>query len=419
MKLLSFVVARRAGFKENETSRKPHEKRFAWGCSGNCLHRQCCRPVYFGQPTIARNSVVTFARNAAKRMRIWILRTERSLAQMAISRHRVSISVVWIEWEFYWFNCFVTDFPNLYPSNANYWIKLISPKHTRLVIHFSKIDLEEQNDCLYDYISIEDGESYESNLETVISLSTSLAMFNSNEISHFASDEYANDNVGAERFVQVRRHTRNSNAPPATTTNGRGIPSEPSFLPYMRWCGTHETNMTRFDFISATNMVLINFHSDYSVSGSGFALTWRAVPLNGCPTQTYTSIEDLSSISSPNYPNVLLNDLDCTYVIYATGGKKIWLEFHSFDLIRESHLEIDLGIGPFVPFQKSRQLNDGIFVSYQGRITVRLKTGSKPKGNGFHLTYKTCKVFLLLLFLFTFFFLFFYFNVYLHLGIIS
>lgn len=258
------------------------------------------------------------------------------------------------------------------------------------MIQFSKIDLEEQNDCLYDYISIEDDESYESNLETVISPASSLAMFNSNEISNFASDEYASDDSVNVRYTQPRRTKRNSNAQ-TITTNSKRTASEPSFLPYVRWCGTHESNMSRFDFISASNMVLINFHSDYSVSGSGFALTWRAVPLNGCPTQTYTSIDDANSISSPNYPSVLLNDLDCTYFIYAAVGKKILLEFHSFDLIRDSHLEIDLGNGPFVPFQKARQLNDGVFVSYQNRITVRLKTGAQPKGSGFHFTYKTCK----------------------------
>lgn len=273
----------------------------------------------------------------------------------------------------------------MYPANVNYWIKLISPEKTRLVIRFSKIDLEEQHDCLYDFISIEDDESYERSLETVLSPSSSLA----NEISYLASEEYVNDDGGGERYVHARRRKRDSNAP--ATANAKGVITEPSFLPYVRWCGTHESNMTRFDFISASNMVLINFHSDYSVSGSGFALSWQAVPLNGCPSQTYTSIDDSNSISSPNYPNVLLNDLDCTYFIYAAVGKKIWLEFHAFDLIRDSHVEIDLGNGPFVPFRKSRQLNDGVFVSYQNRITVRLTTGSKPKGSGFHFTYKTCK----------------------------
>lgn len=260
---------------------------------------------------------------------------------------------------------------------------------TRLVIQFSKIDLEEQNDCLYDFISIEDDESFESNLETVMSPSSSLAMFNSIDMGNFDGDVYSNDVIGDEHYAHARRQKRNSNT--QTTTKSKRKNSESSFLPYVRWCGTHESNMTRFDFISASNMVLINFHTDYSVSGSGFALTWRAVPLNGCPTQTYTSIEDLNSISSPNHPNVLLNNLDCTFFIYAAVGKKVWLEFHTYDLVRDSHLEIDLGNGPFVPFQKSRQLNDGVFVSYQNRITIRLTTGSKPKGNGFHFTYKTCK----------------------------
>lgn len=156
----------------------------------------------------------------------------------------------------------------------------------------------------------------------------------------------------------------------------------------VRWCGTHESNMSRFDFISASNTVSMYFHSDYSVSGSGFSLSWEAVP-DCSHTQTYTAGDEFNTLSSPNHPNVILNHLDCTYVIHATNNKKIWIEFKSFDLVREATMDIDLGYGPFIPFKKKQQLNDGIFVSYLNRIQIRLRTGDKPRGNGFQLLYKT------------------------------
>lgn len=147
--------------------------------------------------------------------------------------------------------------------------------------------------------------------------------------------------------------------------------------------------MTRFDFISASNTVLINFHSDHTVSGSGFSLSWEAVAACG-DTQTYAASDEFNGIASPNHPNVILNHLDCTYVIHAASNKRIWLEFKAFDLVRDATIDIDLGDGPFVPFKRKQQLNDGIFVSYRNRIQIRLRTGDKPMGNGFQLLYKTC-----------------------------
>lgn len=145
--------------------------------------------------------------------------------------------------------------------------------------------------------------------------------------------------------------------------------------------------MSRFDFISATNVVLLNFHSDYSVSGSGFALSWESVPACG-DTQTYAASDELNAIASPNYPNFILNRLDCIYVIHAPSNKRVWLEFKSFNLARDATIDIDLGDGPFVPFKRKQQLNDGIFVSYRNRVQIRLRTGDRPLGNGFQLLYK-------------------------------
>lgn len=292
------------------------------------------------------------------------------------------------------FNRFISisDYPNLYPASINYYVKLIGPEKTRLVLQFTKIDLEEQNDCLYDYISIEDDESYEQILESGLT-AKSMAMLTPDNDRNYLSDDYMMDATRDEDNSNEykERKKRNSNIQPRKPSLFKRIAIEPSFLPYVRWCGTHESNMSRFDFISATNTVLIYFHSDYSVSGSGFALSWKAVSTSGCPTQTYTSSDDFNFIETPNFPNVLLNHLDCKYVIYAANNKRIWLEFESYDLIRDATVEIDLGKGPFVPYRNAQQLNDGVFVSYQNRATIHLRTGDKPKGTGFHLAYKTSK----------------------------
>lgn len=48
-------------------------------------------------------------------------------------------------------------YPNSYHSNLDYYIQLIGPIWTRLVVIFSEIDLEYQADCLYDFIELKSG----------------------------------------------------------------------------------------------------------------------------------------------------------------------------------------------------------------------------------------------------------------------
>lgn len=162
-----------------------------------------------------------------------------------------------------------------------------------------------------------------------------------------------------------------------------------TFSPYVRWCGSHNANMSRFNFVSSHNGALLHFHSDYSMSGMGFSMVWNAIDISGCPMQTLTASE--GSFLSPNYPHFLLNNLDCTFVIQATLGKRVWLEFHDFETLDDSLVDIDLGDGKFTPFQMHQQLNDGIFVSVSTKIVVRIRTGKSPKGRGFKAAYKTSK----------------------------
>lgn len=74
----------------------------------------------------------------------------------------------------------------------------------------------------------------------------------------------------------------------------------------------------RMNYVSENNEAIVRFHSDYSVSGGGFSLTWHSVDVSGCPLQTLTAKEGV--ITSPNYPYFLLSHLDCSTTILAPGN---------------------------------------------------------------------------------------------------
>lgn len=155
-------------------------------------------------------------------------------------------------------------YPTAYPTNLDYWIRIIGPERTRLIIQFQKIDLEQQNDCLYDFISLQD---YELSLEPG-SNTIPMAMF-VDESSKAMNDFYSMKN----RFKRFSSDSKQKNL----TKN-----NFPTFQPYVRWCGgSHDANMTKFDFISQTNQALLHFHTDFSISGSGFSATWTAIDITG------------------------------------------------------------------------------------------------------------------------------------------
>lgn len=235
------------------------------------------------------------------------------------------------------------NYPGNYYSNLDFLVKIIGPERTRLIIQFSKLDLEPQLECLYDYIE----------LRSVIRGNTD------------ALDDA------------------------------------------VKWCGNHDTDMERFDFVSETNEAELRFHSDYSISGSGFSVTWHAVDVSSCPLQTLTAREGV--VTSPNYPHFLLARLDCAITILAPAGKRVWLEITDYDMdgsgwyelgqtrstdrarSTEAVLELDLGGSStvFRPFQVPGQLTDGAFVSTSERLQVRLRTADRPLGAGFRAQYKT------------------------------
>lgn len=339
-------------------------------------------------------------------------------------------------------------YPNPYPAQTDFWIRIVAPEHRRIIIQFQKLDLEHQDECLYDYISLQNY-PIQPNARGAYSGAASggegpapLADYfhgghngSSAKLKEHSSAPAASQPMDAKKQVPAfpdgwdnrnplpgtvrfqRRIRYVSSGPGAEYAGGTGgepvdgagdreaavnllnpgtllpdplLPFDeltPSFLPYVRWCGTHDSNMARFNFISTGNEAIVRFHSDFSISGTGFSATWSTVDMAGCPLQTITSKE--GSIRSPNYPYFLLNNVDCTYVIQAPYGRRVWLEFVLTDLAQDATLLVDIADGPFEPFADGSHLNDGVFVSKGERLVVRLRTGATPRGKGFHANFKT------------------------------
>ncbi|GJQ68780.1 hypothetical protein Trydic_g14718 [Trypoxylus dichotomus] len=229
------------------------------------------------------------------------------------------------------------NYPENYYNDLEFTIRIAGPDGTRVIVHFEKIDVEPQPECLYDYIELrsDDGDA-------------------------------------------------------------------------VRYCGYHDTNMNRFDFVSTTNVAELRFHSDYSITRGGFYLRWYSADLTGCPELTLTAKE--GTMQSPNYPHFLLADLDCTFVVLAPPGKRVWLEFTDFNLSasvnsyagnrrgrfvpppeEEAVVTVKLGYNsPLVyPYSNPYVLTEGAFLSHAERLTLKLRTKNRPVGRGFKAIYRT------------------------------
>lgn len=256
------------------------------------------------------------------------------------------------------------DYPNQYASNIDYWIRIVAPEKSRIVLQFQRMDLEHQEECLYDYVSVQDAEFDWKSMQNA-----------TREASHNVNSNSVYKVEGNEKSHQTFIMMNNS-----WTLS--------SFKSYVRWCGKHESDMAKYTFVSKSNEILFNFYTDYSIAGEGFSAIWRSVDISACPGHTFTS--SIGQLSSPNYPFFLLHNLNCTYSIQAPSGRRIWIEFNDFEIINDAKLVIQLGDGTQIqPHKDKSHIADGFYSSYDEKVTISLTTGSNPQGKGFKLTYKT------------------------------
>lgn len=279
------------------------------------------------------------------------------------------------------------DYPNQYASNINYWVKIIAPKRSRVIIQFQKLDIEHQQECLYDYVSVQDSDfrHVQSNNQNMRSLPK-------------VGNVNSNNNDDNTRHILDRRRRRRKRSTNKIEIKPVGAnDSPPSFQSYVRWCGNHDGDMSQFDFISRSNEILLNFFTDNSISGEGFSAIWRSIDISACPGQTLTSRE--GNISSPNFPHFLLHNIECSYTIQAPIGRKIWIEFLAFDIEHDAWVNVDLGNGVlFQPLRETNVISDGVYASRGEKIKIYLKTGSSPRGRGFKVVFRTSEYIFLVLY---------------------
>lgn len=277
------------------------------------------------------------------------------------------------------------NFPSQYAPSVDYWIKIIAPKRSRVVVQFQKLDIELQNECLYDYVSVQDANLLSSDSHSRLSSERNLL-----KGGEAISSDYRYDDEGSvykEEKLALMMSNKQSKRDVKSVTFRDGLPT---FQPYIRLCGSHDGDMAKFDFLSRSNEVLLNFHSDYAISGEGFAAQWRSIDISACPGQTFTSRE--GNLVSPNFPYFLLHNLNCTYVIQAPTGRKVWIEFDSFEIIADAEVHLDLGDGVvFQPYRDAMNIGDGVYASSNEKLKITIRTGPNPRGQGFKVTYRTSK----------------------------
>lgn len=322
-----------------------------------------------------------------------------------------------------------TAYPNQYPINVDYWVRIVGPEKTKIILQFQKLDIEAQEECLYDFMGLNDVDTV---LHTYISVDSPsfdpLPKFdqNYNATNLVLADVYKRitsksfqtrdkrywtpkaeqQQESAAQKVSNSQSERGGGGDAADEKSNHTVtefykvdslklrkyePIDETAVPFpqLRLCGTHEAGAQTYNFISRDNEMLLHFHSDFSITGTGYTLNWNAIDVAACPIQTLTAKEGF--INSPHYPHFLLNNLDCTYVIQAPAEKRILIEFSDFELVSGADVQLNLGDDFFRPFNVKRQLNDGVFVSKGEKLIVRLQTGAQPKGRGFRAIYKTSK----------------------------
>ncbi|XP_023224108.1 uncharacterized protein LOC111625244 [Centruroides sculpturatus] len=214
------------------------------------------------------------------------------------------------------------NYPAHYTSNMHYVIKIESNPASRIVINLDHLEVEWQEDCLYDYLEI------------------------------------------TERLAE------------------RG----------KRFCGSLIDEKS--NYVSEQPVVYLVFHSDYSVTGSGFVLRWESVIGDSCGELHKTS----SYIVLPSASRRYLPGLDCFFNLSSSSRILITLtHFHvgsqdGQDICSNDYLKISLDQSrTIILCGNSTSVPMGLtFLSYREVLDFHFHTNSGTTlGNtGFNITWR-------------------------------
>ncbi|KAF0296268.1 Cubilin [Amphibalanus amphitrite] len=142
---------------------------------------------------------------------------------------------------------------------------------------------------------------------------------------------------------------------------------------------------------SHAHSLFLRLHTDSSMAGAGFRVTWDATA-TGCGGQL-TGPE--GSFTSPGYPQPYAHNAECTWVIAGNAGSKVRLSVLDLDLetatnCRFDFLEVYDGVGRSAVL-KHRLCDTApldVIESTTNLMTIRMVTDISLNGRGFHARYR-------------------------------
>ncbi|XP_043205584.1 cubilin-like [Amphibalanus amphitrite] len=142
---------------------------------------------------------------------------------------------------------------------------------------------------------------------------------------------------------------------------------------------------------SHAHSLFLRLHTDSSMAGAGFRVTWDATA-TGCGGQL-TGPE--GSFTSPGYPQPYAHNAECTWVIAGNAGSKVRLSILDLDLetatnCRFDFLEVYDGVGRSAVL-KHRLCDTApldVIESTTNLMTIRMVTDISLNGRGFHARYR-------------------------------
>ena len=149
-------------------------------------------------------------------------------------------------------------------------------------------------------------------------------------------------------------------------------------------------------FLSLQNHTTLTFITDYSVTGSGFALSWRWVDPSQC--QAHINTAESGNVTSFNYPYVFPDAVRCTTVLTAAKNKRLFMEFVYLKLSDDggcNYSYVEVWTGGNEHHRLCRNTNTSLydmsFVSLENKLKIVFVSPQLERNDGFILTYRKRK----------------------------
>ncbi|XP_053323004.1 cubilin [Spea bombifrons] len=329
------------------------------------------------------------------------------------------------------------SYPNVYPHGVNCMWFITVPPGNIIRLTFTSFNLEFSHTCSYDYLVVY------SNVTGSIgdqigrycgrSIPPSITSSDNTMMVHLVTDSTTATEGFSANYIAINASTAcdfTSSAPTGVFTS----PNYPDNYPNNKDCVYKITveqnkqivlNFTRFileittkcekDYVevrdggyetspligrfcsqsppvivSHSNKLWIKFRSDMSFTYSGFSAHWDSA-LTGCGG-TLTSVS--GSFMSPNYPMPYYHNSECYWLLKASGGSILEIQFEYF------HLETDLNCRhDYLAFYNGNNTSSQLLAKYCGNqlpdpirstasnVYVKLRTDNSVSYRGFLASY--------------------------------